>query len=126
MMEQRYTECCNYTRLVGQWGRLQRHLFASRYPWCPPPYTRYARYGGRYHGLLRGPPFGRLHYSYLTPRGLFNMPPSGHLPHLIPRFTLLTSNSSLKKNAAGAFCLGGRYFQMEWGITLGCCPTIRG
>ncbi len=51
------------------------------------PCTRYARYGGRYHGLLRGPPFRRLHRPNLTPRGIRRGPPFGRLHHsyLTPR-----------------------------------------
>ena len=97
-----------------------------------------------HHGLFRWPPYGSLPHSsraiqmaalwassslftgysdgsplgvFLTLRGLFRWPPFRPLL----RFSLLT-----EKNAAGAWCLGGRFYWIEWGITLGRCPTIRG
>ena len=158
MMAQKYAECCNYTRLFRQWGRLRRQLFCIAIPVVMMTLslrslasitTGYSdgRPTGPFltlRGLFRWPPYGSLPHSsraiqmaalwassslftgysdgsplgvFLTLRGLFRWPPFRHLL----RFSLLT-----EKNAAGAWCLGGRFYWIEWGITLGRCPTIRG
>ncbi len=119
-MEQRYTECCNYTRLVGQWGRLRRRLFASRYPWCPPLHSlcslRWQVPRVTQRAALRAS-------TLLIPNSTRVIQHAALRASTTPHSTLLTSNSSLKKNAAEAiFSSADVIFRWSGGLLLVAVP----